>query len=226
MHKCHGGVDSLITSREAYEVATRFFHGDVAVQLHLLTANVKRGFDKFGKSEMFFGVSIKPRRVDFDLFHQSAEAENCYGPFRTADFSDELKPETGMAWAGPNRLVWEGWLDTSRISASAMPGAAGGRRDLVMRLDFYAGERDLFGVGFSDNVIFRKQYYIRAVAPAGQDLDGVARRHQGVPVPRRELRGHVRRGRAEARERTVDVQGRRAPGSRPRSASSVARVEA
>ena len=28
-----------------------------------------------------------------------------------------------------------------------------------MRLDFYIGERDLFGVGFSDNVIFRKQYY-------------------------------------------------------------------
>ena len=44
---------------------------------------------------MFFGVSIKPRRVDFDLFHQSAEAENCYGPFRTADFTDELKPEDG-----------------------------------------------------------------------------------------------------------------------------------
>ena len=39
-----------------------------------------------------------------------------------------------------------------------------------MRLDFYVGERDLFGVGFSDNVIFRKQYYIRAVAAPGQDL--------------------------------------------------------
>ena len=35
---------------------------------------------------MFFGMSIKPRRVDFDLFHQSAEAENCYGPFRTRRF--------------------------------------------------------------------------------------------------------------------------------------------
>ena len=32
-----------------------------------------------------------------------------------------------------------------------------------MRLDFYVGERDLFGIGFSDNVIFRKQYYVRAV---------------------------------------------------------------
>ncbi len=170
VHKCHGGVDSLITSREAFEVATRFFHGDISAKLHLVSANVKRGFDRFGKSEMFFGVSIKPRRVDFDLFHQSAEAENCYGPFRTADFSDELKPDTGMAWAGPDRLVWEGWLDTSRISASATPARQGQRRDLVMRLDFYVGERDLFGVGFSDNVIFRKQYYIRVVAAPGQDL--------------------------------------------------------
>jgi hypothetical protein len=25
------------------------------------------------------------------------------------------------------------------------------------------GERDLFGIGFSDNVIFRKQYYIRTL---------------------------------------------------------------
>ena len=32
-----------------------------------------------------------------------------------------------------------------------------------MRLDFYVGERDLFGLGFSDNVVFRKQYYARAV---------------------------------------------------------------
>ncbi len=171
VHKCHGGVDSLITSREAYEVATRFFHGDISARLHLIEAKVKRGFDRFGKSEMFFGVSIKPRRVDFDLFHQSAEAENCYGPFRTADFSDELKPETGMSWAGPHRLVWEGWLDTSWISPAPTPaGQPPQRRDLVMRLDFYVGERDLFGVGFSDNVIFRKQYYIRVVSAAGQDL--------------------------------------------------------
>ena len=39
-----------------------------------------------------------------------------------------------------------------------------------MRLDFYVGERDVFGVGFSDNVIFRKQYYLRVVGGAGADL--------------------------------------------------------
>jgi len=35
-----------------------------------------------------------------------------------------------------------------------------------MRLDFYLGERDIYGVGFSDNVIFRKQYYVRGLLEA------------------------------------------------------------
>jgi hypothetical protein len=170
VHKCHGGDDSLITSREAFEVSTRFFHGDVYVRLNLLDAKVTRGFDFFGKSELFFGMSIKPRRIDFELFNQSKEAENCYGPFRTADFSDTLKTESGMAWAGPDRLIWEGWLDTRRIAPGAGPSAPGRGRDMVMRLDFYVGERDSYGVGFSDNVIFRQQYYVRAVAGAGKDL--------------------------------------------------------
>ncbi|WP_238154425.1 hypothetical protein [Ornithinimicrobium sufpigmenti] len=32
---------------------------------------------------------------------------------------------------------------------------------LVFRLDVYVGERDSHGLGFSDNVIFRKQYYVQ-----------------------------------------------------------------
>ena len=52
---------------------------------------MKRGQDWFGKSEFFFGVSIKPRCVDFELFHQSAEAENCYGPFNNGDLSGTSK---------------------------------------------------------------------------------------------------------------------------------------
>ena len=32
---------------------------------------------------------------------------------------------------------------------------------MVLRMDIYVGERDTYGVGFSDNVIFRKQYYVR-----------------------------------------------------------------
>jgi pimeloyl-ACP methyl ester carboxylesterase len=168
VHKCHGGYDSVITARESFEVATRFFHGDVHARVNLVRATVTRGLDRFGKSEIFFGMSLKPRRVDFELFHQSAEAENCYGPFRSPDLSDALDDKQGFGWAGPDRLIYEGWFDTSRIAPRAERVAPEERRDLVVRLDFYVGERDLFGVGFSDNVIFRKQYYLRAVA-AGPD---------------------------------------------------------
>ena len=171
IHKCHGGPDSIVTARESFEVATRFFHGDVRARIHLLSARVKRDFDRFGRSEIFFGMSVKPRRLDFDLFHQSAEAENCYGPFRTADLSDAFDGTRGFGWAGPDRLVYEGWFDTSRISPISRERVTPAeRRDLVVRLDFYVGERDLFGVGFSDNVIFRKQYYVRAVAGGPENL--------------------------------------------------------
>jgi hypothetical protein len=171
VHKCHGGDDSIVTARESFEVATRFFHGDAYARINLLNAEVKRGFDWVGKSEIFFGMSVKPRRVDFDLFHQSAEAENCYGPFRTRDLTDSLAGKDGFDWAGPDRMIWEGWFDTSRINPAApKPAGGGGRRDLVVRLDFYVGERDLFGMGFSDNVIFRKQYYLRVVAAGVADL--------------------------------------------------------
>jgi hypothetical protein len=152
VHKCHSGPDSLVTSREAFEIATRFFFGNIKVRLNLIKANVKRGKDLFGKSEFFIGVGIKPRMVDFELFHQSVEAENCYGPFAESDLSD---PDPAFGWADTagTRLVWEGWLDTGATEMN----------DIVIRLDIYVGERDLYGIGFSDNVIFRKQYYVRAV---------------------------------------------------------------
>jgi hypothetical protein len=34
---------------------------------------------------------------------------------------------------------------------------------MVFRLDVYLGERDSYGIGFSDNVVFHKQYYIQAL---------------------------------------------------------------
>jgi hypothetical protein len=63
-------------------------------------------------------------------------------------------PSPAFGWAGPRRLIWEGWLNATH----SMTG-----QDLVMRADFYVGERDLFGVDFSDNVVFHKQYYVRAL---------------------------------------------------------------
>lgn len=174
VHKCHGGVDSVVTSREAYEIAMRFFHGTHKISLSLADADISRGGDWFGRSEFYLGVTIKPRFVDFELFHQSSEAENCYGPFRKRNLSDDL-PELERelrrplaefgdhttGWAGPNRLIWEGWVD-----AGAKPDTAEG---LVFRLDIYVGERDTYGIGFSDNVVFRKQYYVQ-VFP-GENLE-------------------------------------------------------
>jgi len=157
VHKCHGGIDSLITARESFEVATRFFFGNVRVRLRLVRGKITRGQDLFGKSEFFLGVSIKPRRVDFELFHQSAEAENCYGSFRNVDFSDR---NIAFPWADDNKLIWEGYLNTLPIINDESITT----KDMVMRLDFYVGERDLFGIGFSDNLIFRKHYYVRALS--------------------------------------------------------------
>ncbi len=172
VHKSHGGNDSLITSREAFEVATRFFFGNVRARLRFVEGKVTHGKDFFGKSEFFLGVSIKPRRVDFELFHQSREAENCYGPFSEYDPNDpdknidfrEENHKLGFPWADGNKLIWEGYLDTAPIIKDNSITT----KDMVLRLDFYVGERDLYGIGFSDNVIFREQYFIRALLPTEQ----------------------------------------------------------
>ncbi|MBD2740617.1 hypothetical protein [Coleofasciculus sp. FACHB-1120] len=162
VHKCHGGDDSLITSREAFEVATRFFFGNVRSRLRLVKGKVTRGKDFFGKSEFFLGVSIKPRGVDFELFHQSKDAENCYGPFSQVDPLDknvnfsEANQNLGFPWADNNKLIWQGYLDTKKSLTA---------KDMVLRVEFYIGERDLYGFGFSDNKIFNKQYYVRALLP-------------------------------------------------------------
>jgi hypothetical protein len=79
------------------------------VRLGLDEAKVSRGRDWFGRSEFYFGVSIKPRFVDFDLFRQSPEAENCYGPFHEDDRSDgppELEGELRKALSGAGSGEW------------------------------------------------------------------------------------------------------------------------
>ncbi|HEY8170053.1 MAG TPA: hypothetical protein VIH24_03005 [Candidatus Limnocylindria bacterium] len=154
VHKCHGGEDSLITSREAFEIATRFFHGDIHARLRLVDAQISKGKDFLGKSEFFIGISLKPRGVDFELWHQSKAAENCYGPFNSDTLDDE---KVAFDWIGADRkerVLYEGWLDSGQSPV--------GRDDLVMRLETYVGERDLFGVGFSDNIIHHDHCYIQA----------------------------------------------------------------
>lgn len=164
VNKCHGGEDSLVTSREAYEVASRFFYGDVRARLRLLNAEVRAGFDNFGNSEFFLGVCIKPRDVDFELFHQSREAENCYGPYRSPQLNDSEVAFAPLAGG----LLWEGWVDRTRVVRR--------NEDLVFRLELYVSERDSYGVGFSDDVVVHRQLFVRAAPPAGMTLfDGLDR---------------------------------------------------
>ena len=202
VHKCHGGLDSLVTARESYEVATRFFFGNIRARLRLVQATVTRGKDLFGKSEFFLGVSVKPRRVDFDLFHQSAEAENCYGPFSKTDgdksinFS-ETPDKLAFGWVDNNKLIWEGWLDTTAIEKDERIQP----KDMVIRMDFYVGERDLFGIGFSDNVVFRKQYYVRALLPGADQPELKLYLHTGEDFAQKDydLEKALREAREEAK---------------------------
>jgi len=165
IHKCHGGRDSLVTSREAFEITMRFLHGTHRVALRLQEAKITQGGD-WGpfRNEFYLGVSVKPRGVDFSLFEQSMEGQNCYGPFNSdeLDGGDDLREALEQPltewdyrkpyWAGPGRLLWEGWIDASNLFKDASNGA-------VFRLDVFVGEDD--PGGFSDKVIFRKQLFVQ-----------------------------------------------------------------
>ncbi|MEM7183025.1 MAG: hypothetical protein AAF518_19090 [Spirochaetota bacterium] len=150
VHKSHADSNSLLCSREIYEIASRFFFGDYLLRIRYLGGMIKMGNDWIGKSEFFLGVSLKPRAIDFELFHQSREAENCYGPFEDVNLT---KVAVHGKDFGDSNLIYTGFLDSSRILKN--------ESDLVFRLSLFISERDTFGVGFSDEVILNKQYYIQ-----------------------------------------------------------------
>ena len=156
VHKCHGGYDSLVTARESYELTTRFFFGTHRARLCLTKAEIRKGEDWFGKSEFYIGVSVKPRNLDFELWHQSKEAENCYGPYSDTaltklEVEDPIKEKyRGM---GKDGEVVSLMFDLSK-------SLAGG--DIVFRLDLYVGERDTYGIGFSDQEIIKQQFFLQA----------------------------------------------------------------
>ena len=54
-------------------------------------------------------------------------------------------------------------IASSGRAGSTTTAGKGAFRRPRSRLDVYVGERDSFGVGFSDNVIFHRQLYVRAV---------------------------------------------------------------
>ena len=150
VHKCHGGNDSLVTSREAYELATRFFFGDKRVTITQNRARVVGKYERWwqGRPEYFVGFSLKPRGCDFFLNRQSKEAENCFGAFRSNKIGESL-------------TAYRGILDTSRIKSRAQD-------DIAFRFDLYVGERDLKALhGFSDTIILEKNALFRYAMDAG-----------------------------------------------------------
>lgn len=165
IHKCHGGRDSLVTSREAYEIAMRFLHGTHRIALRLQEARITQGGD-WGpfRNEFYLGVSVKPRGVDFNLFHQSMEAQNCYGPFDSETLEGGVDVQEALStpltewsyrnplWAGPGRLLWQGWIDAANVFQDSTNGA-------IFRVDIFVGEDD--PGGFSDKVILRKQVFVQ-----------------------------------------------------------------
>ena len=82
------------------------------------------------------------------------ERENCYGPFNSDKLDDA---RVAFDWLGPKReerTLYAGWLDSGQSPT--------GKDDLVTRLETYVSERDLFGLGFSDNIIHHDQCYVQA----------------------------------------------------------------
>jgi len=171
VHKCHGGSDSLITSREAFELATRFFFGDTEVTIRVKKAKIhsrKEGLLEVvkglvdGVPEYYLGFSLKPRDLDFYLHYQKEESENCFGPFSKEEIDGQELVRDSYD-PSKNGVVFEGFLH------SALGERKGGRnkgdlQNLVVRFDVYVAERDSFFVGHSDTKIVNAQSYFKIEA--------------------------------------------------------------
>ncbi len=166
--KCHGGADSLMTSREAFELATRFFFGDVRISVYVETAEVRKGFAGSGllarvataldgDPEFYVGFSVKPRKLDFDLHRQDKESENCFGPIHTYQMTAaDFRLDSQANDATQDGLVYRGFLNRLLIPA--------GRDDLAFRFATYVGERDALLLGHSDTEIVNAQSYFQYVS--------------------------------------------------------------
>lgn len=172
--KCHGGADSLVTSREAFELAARFFFGDVRASIRISSAEIRKRYDGYralsgfldGKPEFYVGFSVKPRQVDFFLHQQDKESENCFGPIdhhvlEPSDFVFDREDHTR------DGLIYEGVFNYALRGHNAA-----GEENLVFRFDTYVGERDGYLLGHSDTVIVQAQSYFEVRlapdAPAGE----------------------------------------------------------
>jgi pimeloyl-ACP methyl ester carboxylesterase len=82
LHKIHGGVDSLITSRDSFEVVSRYLLGTHWVRVYARKDSYLKNFDK--DSQYFIGMSVKVRGVDFFLNYMDKDSRNCIDLYRPA----------------------------------------------------------------------------------------------------------------------------------------------
>jgi len=193
--KPHSGPDSIITARESFELATRFFFGDVSCRIRVREAEIRKNYEDpnarrllglpkifEGAPEFYIGFSVKPRKLDFFLHRQDADSENCFGPFH-----DYKITGSKFRWDPEDRsrdgLVFEGFFNSAlalRHSSTLE------RENLVFRWDTYVAERDRFGLRHSDSEIVREQSYFE-VEPLS-DENGV------LPDPPLRLNFHPKIG--------------------------------
>lgn len=160
--KCHGGPDSLITSREAFDLSTRFFFGDVRVTIRAQRAEIASEARQAGQDALagrvhdqpqyYLGFSVKPRALDYFLNQQDAASENCFGPIRrhlltAADFQYDSEDSARSG------ILFEGFFNSAL--------APDGRSDLVFRFDTFVSERDPHTMGHSDTVLVNRQSYFQ-----------------------------------------------------------------
>lgn len=178
--KCHGGQDSLVTSREAFELATRFFFGDVHASVKLISAQINpaqlQGLQKLaglvGDARGYYlGFSVKARRTDFFLNRMDGAGENCFGPFSFPAGQAQLLTSQDIRWdeTDPQKdgTVFEGFFN----SALARPGAEQAVEDLVFRFDTFLDQRDAYLLGHSDTSLVSQQSYFEVRLPPDQPLE-------------------------------------------------------
>ena len=185
IHKCHGGYDSLISSRASYEAATRFLFGTHRIRLRLLSDGSR--VTPFNEHcQYFLSVGVKVRGLDYFLYQRHRDGMNTFDMYRPGRRGNWLTNRgTFDSRTHPDGVViFDGYLDKARSVALA-PGESGegaslsgGRLPLsvVFRLDLGINAENeprkllFWEIGHSDMDIFREQLYIEYTNAEMQDV--------------------------------------------------------
>jgi hypothetical protein len=142
INKTHTGYDSLVTSRESFEIATRFLFGTHWVKLYIQKGSALTQFNL--NNQYYIGASIKPRGVDFFLTQVDRISENCATLHKRGEDSGQFDTsEKYLLKFKEDLLLYQGALDMARSSD---------KTTMVFRIDIrvYAEDDPLAGNELSD----------------------------------------------------------------------------